>query len=275
MDLILLLKAAILGFVEGFTEFLPISSTGHLIVAGSLLNFNDERGKLFLIVIQSAAIAAVMWEYRAKILNIINGLKNKEAAAQRFVFNVFIAFLPLAILGMLFGKHIKAALFNPITVAVTSIVGAIFILWAEKRRHVVSVETADDLNWKDALKVGFAQALALIPGTSRSGATIIGGLFFGLSRKAATEFTFFLAMPTLIGATIYELYKERALLNSADLDMWLVGAVSSFISAFLCVRWLLRYISTHDFTIFAWYRIAFGLIVLGTYYGGMVEWSIT
>ena len=275
MDIILLLKAAILGIVEGFTEFLPISSTGHLIVAGSLLNFNDERGKLFLIVIQSAAIAAVMWEYRAKILNIISGLQNKQAAAQHFVFNVFIAFLPLAILGMLFGKHIKAALFNPITVAVTSIVGALFILWAEKRRHVVSVETADDLNWKDALKVGFAQALALIPGTSRSGATIIGGLFFGLSRKAATEFTFFLAMPTLIGATIYELYKERALLNSADLDMWLVGFIASFVSAFLCVRWLLRYISTHDFTIFAWYRIAFGLLVLGTYYGGVVEWSIT
>jgi len=275
MDILLLLKAAILGVVEGLTEFLPISSTGHLIVAGSLLNFNDERGKLFLIVIQSAAIAAVMWEYRSKIFNIINGLQNGQAAAQRFAFNVFIAFLPLAILGMLFGKHIKAALFNPITVAVTSIVGAIFILWAEKRKHVVTVETADDLKWKDALKVGFAQALALIPGMSRSGATIIGGLFFGLSRKAATEFTFFLAMPTLIGATIYELYKERALLNIADLDMWVAGAVSSFVSAFLCVRWLLRYISTHDFTIFAWYRIAFGLVVLVTYYTGWVEWSIT
>jgi len=226
-------------------------------------------------VIQSAAISAVMWEYRSKIFNIINGLQEGSAAAQRFVLNVFIAFLPLAILGMLFGKHIKTLLFNPITVAVTSIVGAIFILWAEKRKHVVTVETADDLNWKDALKIGFAQALALIPGTSRSGATIIGGLFFGLSRKAATEFTFFLAMPTLIGATIYELYKERALLNIADLDMWIVGAVSSFVSAFLCVRWLLRYISTHDFTIFAWYRIAFGLIVLVTYYTGWVEWSIT
>jgi undecaprenyl-diphosphatase len=275
MDLILLLKAAILGLVEGFTEFLPISSTGHLIVVGSLLDFNDARGKLFEIVIQSAAISAVMWEYRSRIFNIINGLKNKQAVAQRFVFNVFIAFLPLAVIGLLFGKHIKAALFNPITVAITSIVGAIFILWAEKRKHVVSVETADDLSWKDALKVGFAQALALIPGTSRSGATIIGGLFFGLSRKAATEFTFFLAMPTLIGATVYELYKERALLNSADLEMWIVGFVASFISAFLCVRWLLRYISTHDFTIFAWYRIAFGLIVLGTYYGGLVQWSIT
>jgi undecaprenyl-diphosphatase len=275
MDLILLLKAAILGVVEGFTEFLPISSTGHLIVVGSLLDFNDARGKLFEIVIQSAAISAVMWEYRSKIFNIINGLQERQIAAQRFVFNVFIAFLPLAILGLLFGKHIKAMLFNPITVAVTSIVGAVFILWAEKRKHVISVETADDLSWKDALKIGFAQALALIPGTSRSGATIIGGLFFGLSRKAATEFTFFLAMPTLIGATVYELYKERELLSLADLDMWVVGFISSFVSAFLCVRWLLRYISTHDFTIFAWYRIAFGLIVLVTYYTGVVQWSIT
>jgi undecaprenyl-diphosphatase len=273
MDLLLLVKAAILGLVEGFTEFLPISSTGHLIVAGSLLNFNDERGKLFEIVIQSAAILAVMWEYRAKIATLARGLP-REAAAQRFVINVFIAFLPLAIIGLLFGHKIKDALFNPITVAITSIVGAIFILWAEKRKHTVTVETADDLTWKDALKVGFAQALALIPGTSRSGATIIGGLFFGLSRKAATEFTFFLAMPTLIGATIYELYKERALLNSADLDMWAVGFVTSFVAAFLCVRWLLRYISSHDFTIFAWYRIAFGLIVLGTYYSGLVDWSI-
>jgi undecaprenyl-diphosphatase len=273
MDLILLLKAAILGLVEGFTEFLPISSTGHLIVVGNLLHFNDERGKLFEIVIQSAAILAVMWEYRAKIFNIINGL-NTNAAAQRFVLNVFVAFLPLAIIGLLFGKQIKAALFNPITVAITSIVGALFILWAEKRQHTITVESADDLSWKDALKVGFAQALALIPGTSRSGATIIGGLFFGLSRKAATEFTFFLAMPTLIAATVYELYKERALLNSADLGMWAVGFITSFVAAFLCVRWLLRYISTHDFTIFAWYRIAFGLIVLGTYYGGLVDWSM-
>ena len=274
MDLILLLKAAILGVVEGVTEFLPISSTGHLIVAGSLLNFNDARGKLFEIVIQSAAILAVMWEYRTKIISVVRGLPH-EAAAQRFAFNVFIAFLPLAIIGLMFGKHIKTLLFNPITVAVTSIVGAIFILWAEKRKHTVNVMSVDDLNWKDALKVGFAQALALIPGTSRSGATIIGGLFFGLSRKAATEFTFFLAMPTLIGATVYELYKERALLSSDDLGMWVVGFVASFIAAFLCVRWLLRYISTHDFTIFAWYRIAFGLIVLITYYTGWVSWSIT
>lgn len=275
MDIILLLKAVILGIVEGLTEFLPISSTGHLIVVGSLLDFNDERGKLFEIVIQSAAILAVMWEYRAKLVTVVSGLIQKQEAAQRFVFNVFIAFLPLALIGMAFGKHIKTVLFNPITVAVTSIVGALFILWAEKRRHTVSVESVDDLGWKDALKVGFAQALALIPGTSRSGATIIGGLFFGLSRRAATEFTFFLAMPTLIGATLYELYRERALLSSDDLGMWAAGFIASFISAFLCVRWLLRYISSHDFTIFAWYRIAFGLIVLVTYYTGLVSWSAT
>ena len=272
MDLIYW-KALILGIVEGLTEFLPISSTGHLIVVGSLLDFNDERGKLFEIVIQSAAILAVMWEYRAKIASVLVGLRRHEAAAQRFGFNIMIAFLPLALIGLAFGKQIKAALFNPITVAVTSIVGALFILWAEKRQHIVTVESVDDLSWKDALKVGCAQALALIPGTSRSGATIIGGLFFGLSRRAATEFTFFLAMPTLIVATLYELYKERALLSSHDLGMWAVGFIASFISAFLCVRWLLRYISSHDFTVFAWYRISFGLIVLGTYYSGLVSWS--
>ncbi len=273
MDIILLLKAAILGIVEGLTEFLPISSTGHLIVVGSLLDFNDERGKLFEIVIQSAAILAVMWEYRAKLATVTGGLLRQEAVAQRFALNIMIAFMPLAIIGLALGKYIKAALFNPITVGATSIIGALFILWAEKRKHTVTVESVDELNWKDALKVGFAQALALIPGTSRSGATIIGGLFFGLSRRAATEFTFFLAMPTLIAATLYEVYKERALLSSHDLGMWAVGFIASFISAFLCVRWLLRYISSHDFTVFAWYRIAFGLVVLGTYYSGLVHWS--
>ena len=272
MDMILLLKAAILGLVEGFTEFLPISSTGHLIVVGDLLNFNDERGKLFEIVIQSAAILAVIWEYRVKIATVLSGV-TRERQAQVFLTNLCVAFLPLAILGLLFGKHIKAWLFNPVTVGVTSIIGAIFILWAERRSHTVTVETIDDLTWKDALKMGLAQALALIPGTSRSGATIIGGLFFGLSRKAATEFSFFLAMPTLIVATIYQLYKERALLSTSDLDMWAVGFITSFISAFLCVRWLLRYISSHDFTVFAWYRIAFGLILLGTYYSGIIHWS--
>jgi undecaprenyl-diphosphatase len=272
MEPTLLVQAIILGIVEGLTEFLPVSSTGHLILVGDLLGFNDERGKLFEIVIQTGAILAVCWEYRVKIGSVLAGL-GSDRLAQRFVINVGIAFLPLAILGLTFGKHIKAHLFQPIPVALAFILGGVFILWAERRQHVIRVESVDDLTWRDALKLGFAQALALIPGTSRSGATIIGGLFFGLSRKAATEFSFFLAIPTLILAGAYELWKERDLLRIDDLGMWTVGFVSAFVSAFLCVRWLLRYISHHDFSVFAWYRIAFGLVVLGTAYGGVVNWS--
>jgi len=272
MDIVLLFKAVVLGIVEGLTEFLPVSSTGHLILAGDLLDFNDERGKLFEIVIQTGAILAVCWEYRAKIGSVVGGLRN-DRGAQRFAVNLVIAFLPLAILGLAFGKTIKAHLFQPIPVALAFIIGGVFILWAERRKHVIRIQTVDDLTWRDALKLGFAQALALIPGTSRSGATIIGGLFFGLSRKAATEFSFFLAIPTLIAAGAYELWKERALLNADDLGMWAVGFVAAFISAFLCVRWLLRYISNHDFSLFAWYRIAFGLVVIGTAYSGLVNWT--
>lgn len=272
MDTLLLLKAAILGIVEGLTEFLPISSTGHLIMVGDLLNFNDEKGKVFEIVIQFAAILAVCWEYRAKILSVLTRLPH-EQAAQRFASNLIIAFIPAAILGLLFASAIKAHLFAPVPVALAFIVGGFIILWAEKREHTVSVETADDLSWKDALKVGMAQSLALIPGTSRSGATIIGGLFFGLSRKAATEFSFFLAIPTLFAATVYEVVKYRHLFHAQDWSLFAVGGITSFISAFLCVRWLLRYISRHDFTLFAWYRIAFGLAVLATYYTGAVSWS--
>jgi undecaprenyl-diphosphatase len=272
LEPILLLKALILGLVEGFTEFLPISSTGHLILAGDLLDFNDERGKLFEIVIQSGAILAVCWEYRAKIISVVSGL-TRERTAQRFTLNLFVAFLPLAVLGLLFGKAIKAHLFNPIAVATTFIVGGFIILWAEKREHRIRFESVDELGIVDAFKLGLAQALALIPGTSRSGATIIGGLFFGLSRKAATEFSFFLAIPTLGAATVYQLYKERHLLSFDDIGMWIVGFVAAFISAFLCVRWLLRYISSHDFTVFAWYRIVFGLVVLATAWSGAVDWS--
>ena len=273
MDPILLLKALILGVVEGLTEFLPISSTGHLILAGDLLDFNDERGKLFEIVIQSGAILAVVWEYRARIASVLTGL-GKDRLANRLVLNLVIGFLPLALLGLLFKKVIEAHLFKPVPVALAFIAGAFVILWAEKREHKIRVETVDDMTPLDALKLGLAQACALIPGTSRSGATIIGGLLFGLSRKAATEFSFFLAIPTLFAATAYNLYKERALLNVDDLGMWAVGFVSAFISAFLCVRWLLRYISSHDFTMFAWYRIAFGLIVLATAHFGWVEWTV-
>ncbi|MCZ2418732.1 MAG: undecaprenyl-diphosphate phosphatase [Burkholderiales bacterium] len=272
MDFTLLLHALILGIVEGLTEFLPVSSTGHLILAGDLLGFNDERGKLFEIVIQTGAILAVCWEYRARLGAVAAGL-GRDAAARRFVANLAIAFLPLAVLGLLFGKAIKAHLFQPVPVALAFIAGAFVILWAERREHVVRIHSVDELTWQDALKLGFAQAFALIPGTSRSGATIIGGLLFGLSRKAATEFSFFLAIPTLFAASAYQLWKERHLLNGDDLGMWAVGFVSAFVSAFLCVRWLLRYISTHDFTFFAWYRIAFGLVVLGTAYTGAVNWT--
>jgi undecaprenyl-diphosphatase len=272
MDTLLLLKAAILGVVEGLTEFLPISSTGHLIMAGDLLNFNDEKGKVFEIVIQFAAILAVCWEYRAKIFSVVGNLP-REKSAQRFTFNLMVAFMPAAVLGLLFASKIKDYLFAPVPVALAFIIGGVVILWAEKRDHKVTIEVVDNMGWKDALKVGFAQTLALIPGTSRSGATIIGGLLFGLSRTAATEFSFFLAIPTLTAATFYEVVKYRHLFMANDLDMFLVGSITSFISAFLCVRWLLRYISHHDFSAFAWYRIAFGLAVLGTDYAGWVHWS--
>jgi len=272
MDWTLLWHALILGAVEGLTEFLPVSSTGHLILVGDLLDFNDERGKLFEIVIQAGAICAVCWEYRARLGAVLRGLPS-DRGARRFALNLAVAFLPLALLGLVFGKTIKAVLFRPLPVALAFIVGGLVILWAERRRHVVRVESVDDLGWRDALVLGFAQAFALIPGTSRSGATIIGGLLYGLSRKAATEFSFFLAIPTLFAATAYQLWKERHLLSADDLGMWLVGFVSAFLTAFLCVRWLLRYIATHDFSLFAWYRILFGLVVLGTAYSGLVNWS--
>jgi undecaprenyl-diphosphatase len=272
MDIVSIVHALILGIVEGLTEFLPVSSTGHLILVGDLLHFNNDKGKLFEIVIQSGAIFALCWEYRARIGSVLIGLP-ADRDAQRFALNLFIAFLPLAILGLLFGKTIKAHLFQPLPVSLAFIVGGFIILWAERREHRVRVESVDELDVVDAFRLGCAQALALIPGTSRSGATIIGGLFFGLSRRAATEFSFFLAIPTLLAATAYELYKGRALLSIDDLGMWVTGFVAAFISAFFCVRWLLRYISTHDFTIFAWYRIAFGIIIIVTWQLGLVNWT--
>lgn len=272
MDQFILLKAALLGIVEGLTEFLPISSTGHLILAGELLGFNNERGKLFEIVIQSGAILAICWEYRKRLFSVLSGLKD-SAQAQRFAANIIIAFLPLATLGLLFGKTIKAHLFQPVPVALAFIIGAFVIIWAEKRPHKIRIFSVDEIRLGDALKLGFAQAFALIPGTSRSGATIIGGLLFGLSRTAATEFSFFLAIPTLITATLYQLYKERDLVSIEHIDMWVVGFVSAFISAFVCVRWFLRYISNHDFTLFAWYRIVFGLAVIATWQSGLITWA--
>ena len=271
-----LLVAAILGLVEGLTEFLPVSSTGHLIVAGSLLNFTGERAKLFEIVIQAGAIVAVCWEYRARLFAVARGLLH-ERAAQRFVLNLLIAFLPAAVLGLAFAGAIKARLFAPVPVAGAFIAGALVILWAERRQRTrpdsVRIRSVDELSWTDALKIGLAQAFALIPGTSRSGATIIGGMLFGLSRQAATEFSFFLAIPTLFAATGYDLIKNRHLLSTGDLSMIAVGFAVAFVSAFFTIRALLRYVAHHDFVPFAWYRIAFGLVILGTAYAGLVRWE--
>jgi undecaprenyl-diphosphatase len=273
LDTELWLKAAIMGIVEGLTEFLPVSSTGHLILAGSLLDFTGDKVKVFEIAIQTGAIFAIILIYWPRLRDTARSLTTSRQA-QRFALNVLVAFLPAVVLGLLFGKVIKAHLFTPVVVASTFILGGLIILWVERRTQPqVRVQSVDDMTLLDALKVGLVQCLALIPGTSRSGATIIGGMLFGLSRKAATEFTFFLAIPTLIGAGAYSLIKERALLSVADVPLFAIGLLFSFLSAWLCVRWLLRYISTHDFVIFAWYRIAFGLVVLVTAWTGWVTWA--
>lgn len=285
MDLLLAAKIVIMGIVEGLTEFLPISSTGHLILAGSLLQLTGENIKVFEIVIQAGAILAVCWEYRQKIATVLLGLGN-DPKARKFALNVIVAFLPAAVLGLLFAKKIKAYLFNPVAVALAFIIGGIIILLVERKQthyqtsnhrdssnNPTTIQEVDDMTLLDAIKVGLAQTVALIPGTSRSGATIIGGLLFGLSRKAATEFSFFLAIPTLLGATAYSLYKAREDLSWADLPSFGLGTIAAFVSAFLCVRWLLRFISTHNFNAFAWYRIAFGIMILLTAYSGVIVWS--
>jgi undecaprenyl-diphosphatase len=270
---IFLAKAAVMGVVEGLTEFLPISSTGHLILTGSLLGFTDDKSKVFDIAIQTGAIFAVMIVYWQRLRDTVTGLGQGSAQARRFTLNVAIAFAPAVVLGLAFGKAIKAHLFTPTVVATTFILGAFVILWAERRVSESRIESVDQMTPWDALKVGLVQCFAMIPGTSRSGATIIGGMLLGLSRKAATDFSFYLAMPTLIGAGVYSLYKERALLAMSDLPLFAVGLLLSFVSAWICVRWLLRYISSHTFTPFAWYRIAFGVLVLVTAHFGWVTWS--
>jgi undecaprenyl-diphosphatase len=278
------IKAAILGIVEGLTEFLPISSTGHLIVAGALLDFTGETAKTFEIAIQTGAMFAVIWEYRTRIGATVAGIL-RDSTAQRFALNVLIAFIPAVVLGLAFARAIKAHLFAPVPVAIAFVAGALIILWVEARhrrfygvrdlegtRHA-RVQSVDDMTALDALKIGLAQCAALIPGTSRSGATIIGGMIFGLSRQAATEFSFYLAIPTLIGAGAYSLWKQRETLAAADVPLFAIGAVVSFVSALVCIRWLIRYVSTHDFRVFAWYRIAFGVVILATSYSGLVAWA--
>jgi undecaprenyl-diphosphatase len=274
--------------VEGFTEFLPISSTGHLILVADLLDFNDEKSKAFNVIIQFGAILAVCWEYRQKLISVVTGITSRKAS-QRFAANVIIATIPAIVLALLFGEYIKSALFSPIPVATAFIVGGFIIFWAEARQKKLEsevgigvlisrdIDSVDDLNWRDALKIGLAQCAALIPGTSRSGATIIGGMLFGLPRKVATEFSFFLAIPVIAGATLYELIKLRHVLGDASWSTFGptlgVGFVVSFVSAFVCIRWLIRYVATHDFRIFAWYRIIFGVLVLLTAWTGVVQWS--
>ena len=284
VDILLLIKAALMGVVEGLTEFLPISSTGHLILAGSLLNFTGEAVKVFDIAIQTGAMLAVVWEYRVKLWGTVVGI-TKEPVAQRFALNLFVAFLPAAFFGLLLGKMVKSHLFHPVPVATAFIVGGFIILWVERRhkrlfgerdlegtRHA-RVESVDDMTPLDALKVGLVQCVALIPGASRSGSTIIGAMLFGFSRQCATQFSFFLGIPTLMAAGAYSVWKERAALSMADAPMFAVGFVVSFFSAWLCIRWLIRYVATHDFVIFAWYRIVFGGIVLLTAYTGWVVWK--
>ena len=280
MDPILLLKALILGVVEGLTEFLPISSTGHLILVGDLLNFNDERGKAFEVIIQFGAILAVCWEYREKLLQVVFSIK-ESANARRFVVNLLIASIPAMGLAFVFSKHIKSLLFAPIPVASAFIAGALIIFWAEQRQEKKSavnshIHSVDDLSYLDALKVGLAQCAALIPGTSRSGATIIGGMLFGLPRAVATEFSFFLAIPVIGAATAYELLKlwKNPVTISGEYTLAIViGFIAAFISAFICVRWLIHYVAHHNFKPFAWYRIVFGVLVLVTSYSGLIQWS--
>lgn len=272
MDITANASAIILGVVEGLTEFLPVSSTGHQIIVADLLNFGGERAMAFNIIIQLGAILAVVWAFRRKIFTTVGGLRT-QPASRRFTANLVIAFLPAVVLGVLFADKIHEYLFNPITVAVALIVGGCVMLWGEKRNHTVRVEEVDEMRWSDALKIGFAQCLAMIPGTSRSGSTIIGGLLFGMSRTAATEFSFFLAMPTMVGAAVYSGYKYRHLFVVADLPVFALGFVVSFVFAMIAVRGLLKFIASHSYAVFAYYRIAFGLLILMTWHFHWVDWS--
>jgi undecaprenyl-diphosphatase len=268
MDLI---KALVLGIVEGLTEFIPVSSTGHLIITSSLLEFTDDRAKVFAIAIQFGAILAVCWAQREKLLAVSCSLYS-DATSQRFALNILVAFVPAVVIGLLFHETIKTFLFSPLTVAVALVVGGILILWIEARPRQPRIGDIDEMRWPDALKVGIAQTVAMFPGVSRSGATIMGGMLFGLSRESATRFSFFLAIPTMFAATVYDLYKNWQLLSLADLPVFAVGFIAAFIAALLTVRALLAYVARHSFRPFAWYRIGFGGLVLLSWQLGWVDW---
>jgi undecaprenyl-diphosphatase len=275
VDPVFALKAALLGVIEGLTEFLPISSTGHLIVAEDLLGFRLASLEAFTIAIQAAAIVAVCWEMRARIAALLRGLPS-DPAAQALARNIAVAFVPAAVLGILFKHAIETVLFRPVPVALAWVGGGFIILAVERRMArcgTARITAVEQMDWRDALKVGLAQCCALIPGTSRSGATIIGGLVFGLSRQVATEFSFFLAIPTMFGATVYSLYKARDHLVAADAGAYAVSSIFAFLAALVAVRWLLRYVATHDFRPFAWYRIVFGAVIVLTAQVGWVSWS--
>ena len=278
MDWLLALKAIILGIVEGLTEFLPVSSTGHLILANALIDFNINHVKVFMVVIQMGAIFAVLIEFRARIIKTLAGLTT-DALAQRFAVNVIVACLPVIILAKVLGDFIESKMFTPLVVACAFIVGGIIILFAEGLAAKTDwqrarIQTLDDLNWRDSLKVGLAQCLAvLFPGTSRSGATIIGGMLMGIPRKVATEFSFYLALVVLSGAAIYSLIKDRHNLHLEDASYWGLGLLAAFVSAYFCIRWLLRFVATHKFTGFAWYRIVFGGFILLSSWQGWIDWS--
>ncbi len=278
MDWLLALKAIVMGIVEGLTEFLPISSTGHLILANSLINFNISHVKVFMIVVQMGAIFAVLIEFRARIFKTLAGLMN-DPVAQRFAINVVLACLPVVVLAKLLGDFIESKMFTPVVVACAFIIGGIIILFAEAAAaktdwQSARIQSLDDLNWQDSLKVGLAQCLAvLFPGASRSGSTIIGGMLFGIPRKVATEFSFYLALVVLSGAALYSLFKDRHNLHIEDASYWGLGLLAAFISAYFCIRWLLKFVSTHSFTGFAWYRIIFGAFILLSYSQGWIDWS--
>lgn len=273
MDILLLFKAAIMGLVEGITEFLPISSTGHLILSGQLLDFwTVEKRDMFAVAVQIGAIAAVIYEYWGKLWGALIGAMKGQEQGRRLSLNLIIASIPIVIIGLTFGDVVKAYLFNAITVAIALIVGAFIILWAERRQHLVVSSEVDDLTLKQATLIGLIQCFALIPGTSRSGSTIIGSLFLGISRKAAAEFSFFLGIPVLMGAGLLDMYKMRNDLHSNDLAVLAVGIVVAFISALIVIRALIRYVSKHDFTAFAYYRIGFGIFILATWWTGWVHW---
>lgn len=262
MENLELLKALFLGLIEGLTEFLPISSTGHLILFGHLIDFHSDGGRVFEVVIQLGAILAVCWLYRQKIVELVKGFFSGDLHARRFTINVLLAFIPAVVIGVLAVDFIKQVLFSPLVVACALIIGGLIIFAVEARKFEPKTIEATDISIKQAIIVGFAQCVAMIPGTSRSGATIIGGMLAGLSRKAATEFSFFLAMPTMLGAATYDLIRNADVLTSDNLVNISVGFVAAFIAALLVVKALVKFVERHTLRVFAWYRVVLGVILL-------------